>query len=128
MKANLNMMSRVVESTMTSRLRDFVRMNPPIFLASKVNTDLQEFLDEVYKFLSATGVTYREKPELASFQLRNVSQISYTQWKDNRPEELCPIVWEEFKEDFLGKYFLNEKKEVKVVAFINLKQGNISVE
>ena len=74
------------------------------------------------------GVTCREKAELALYKLRDVSKIWYTQWKDNRPEELCPIVWEEFKEDFLGKYFLNEKKEVKVVAFINLKQGNISVE
>ncbi|TMW97372.1 hypothetical protein EJD97_005671, partial [Solanum chilense] len=35
----------VVETTMTSRLRDFVRMNPPIFLGSKVGEDPQEFLD-----------------------------------------------------------------------------------
>ena len=26
----------IIESIMTSRLRDFVRMNPPIFLGSKV--------------------------------------------------------------------------------------------
>ena len=30
----------VVESIMTSRLRDFVKMNPPIFLRSKVREDL----------------------------------------------------------------------------------------
>ena len=35
MKANLNMIPRVVESTMTSRLRDFVRMNPPSLLSLK---------------------------------------------------------------------------------------------
>ncbi|TMX05787.1 hypothetical protein EJD97_024853 [Solanum chilense] len=29
----------VVEKTMTSRLRDFVRMNPPIFLGFKVGED-----------------------------------------------------------------------------------------
>ena len=29
----------VVESTMTSILRDFVRMNPPIFLGSNVGED-----------------------------------------------------------------------------------------
>ena len=75
MQANLNMMPRVVESTMTSRLRDFVRMNPPIFLGSKVNEYPQEFLDGVYKVFSATGVTSREKAELASYQLRDVSQI-----------------------------------------------------
>ena len=35
----------VLESTMTSRLRDFVRMNPPIFLGSKVGEYPQELLD-----------------------------------------------------------------------------------
>lgn len=28
-----------LESTMTSRLRDFMRMNPPIFVGSKVGED-----------------------------------------------------------------------------------------
>ena len=43
------------ESTITSRLRDFVRMNPPIFLGSKVGEDPQEFIDGFYKVLSAMG-------------------------------------------------------------------------
>ena len=41
----------VVESTMTSRLKDFVRINPPIFLCSKVGEDPQEIIDEVYKIV-----------------------------------------------------------------------------
>ena len=63
---------------MNSRLRDFVRMNPPIILVSKVGEDPQEFLDGVYKVLSAMGVTSREKEDLDSYQLRDVSQIWYT--------------------------------------------------
>ena len=49
MQANLSIVPRAnkVESTMTSRLRDFVRMNPRIFLVSKVGEDPQEFIDEV---------------------------------------------------------------------------------
>ncbi|TMX01579.1 hypothetical protein EJD97_024244 [Solanum chilense] len=38
-----------LESTMTSRRRDFVRMNPPLFLGSKMEENPQEFLDGVYK-------------------------------------------------------------------------------
>ena len=79
MQANLNMMPRVVESIMTSRLRDFMRINPPIVLVSKLNEDPREFLYGVYKFLSSIGVTSREKAELASYQLTDVSQIWYTQ-------------------------------------------------
>ena len=52
---------------MTSRLRDFVRMSPPIFLVFKVGEDPQEFIDEMYKIVYAMGVTSREKAELASY-------------------------------------------------------------
>ena len=112
---------------MTSRLRDFMRMSPPIFLGSKVGEDPQEFLDGVYKLLSALGVTSSEKMKLDLYQLREVAQVWYTKWKDNRTVELGPIQWEEFKEAFLGMYFPRERREIKVEEFINLKQANMSV-
>ena len=74
------------------------------------------------------GVTSRKKAELVSYQLIDVSQIWYTQWKDNRPEESGPIEWEEFKEAFLGKYFHREKMEVKVEEFININKGHMNVK
>ena len=45
----------VLESTKTSIWRDFVRINPPISLGSKVGEDPQEFPDGVYKMLSDMG-------------------------------------------------------------------------
>ena len=42
--------------------------------------------------------------------------------------ESGPIEWEEFKDAFLEEYFSRERREVKVEKFINLKQGNISIE
>ena len=68
----------VMKSTMTSRFKDFVKLNPPIFLISKVREDIKDFLDGVYKVLSAIRVTSRKKVELESYQLRDVSQIRYT--------------------------------------------------
>ena len=68
----------VLERTMTSRLRDFVRMNPHMFLGYKVGEDPQEFLDGVYKVLSDMGVTSRKNTKLDSYQLRDVSKIWYT--------------------------------------------------
>ena len=60
---NLSMAPRenVVESTLTSRLRDFISINPPIFLVSKVGEDPQEFIDEVYKIVHGIGITSRIK-------------------------------------------------------------------
>ena len=80
------------------------------------------------KIVDAMGVSSREKAELASYQLKEVAQIWYTQWMANRPEEAGPIEWEGFKEAFLGKYFPLEKRECKIEEFINLRQGNMSVE
>ena len=60
----------VLESTMTSILRDFMRMNLLIFVGSKVGEDPQEFLHGVYKVLSSTRVTSKEKAELASYQFK----------------------------------------------------------
>ena len=92
-QVNLSMETRVnvVESTMIYILRDFVRMNPPIFLVSKVGEDPQEIIDEGYIKVHAMGVTSREIKMLSSYQLRAVSQVWYTQWIYNRPKESCPI-------------------------------------
>ncbi|WMV24766.1 hypothetical protein MTR67_018151 [Solanum verrucosum] len=93
------------ESTVGSRLIDFVRMNPLIVLGSRIGEDPQGFLDEIHKIVDAMGVSSGKKEELASYQLKDVAQIRYTQWNANRPEEAGPIEWEDFKKSFLGKYF-----------------------
>ena len=69
-QVNLSMVFRinVVESIILSRLRDFLRMHPPISLGSMVGAYPQEFLDGVYKVLSAMRVISREKMKLASYQ------------------------------------------------------------
>ncbi|WMV13521.1 hypothetical protein MTR67_006906 [Solanum verrucosum] len=66
---------KAIGSTVASILRDFVRMNPPIFLGSRKGEDTQEFWDGVYKIVGAMGVTSREKAELASYKLKEVAQV-----------------------------------------------------
>ncbi|XP_049391309.1 uncharacterized protein LOC125855610 [Solanum stenotomum] len=127
-QANKDVGPRLNESTLASRRRDFVWMNPPIFLSSRIGEDPQELLDEIYKIVDPMGVSSREKVELASDQLKEVPQIWFTLWKANRPVEAGPIEWDEFKRTFLSKYFPREKRQVKIEEFINLSQGNMNVE
>ena len=68
-------------STLTSRICDLMRMNPPTFHGTKVYEYPQGFIDDVY----ATYVTPREKAELADYQVKDVAQVWFEKWRDKRP-------------------------------------------
>ena len=61
-------------------------------------------------------MTSREKAQLCSYQLREVAQVWYTQWKDNRTIESGSIEWEEFKKVFLETVFLGVFLELQYVV------------
>ena len=77
--------------------------------------------------LTIIGVSSIEKAELAAYQLKDVSQFWFEQWKDSRPLRAGPIEWETFKLGFLNRLFPRELREDKLEDFINLKQGSLSV-
>ena len=114
-------------TTMASRLSDFTRMNPPAFYGSKVDEDPQEFNYEVSKILLSMVQSTNEKAEFATYQLEEVAQVWFVQWKVNRPLRGGPLTWEIFKKAFLDQFFSLDMKEVKVVEFINLLQGGINI-
>ena len=73
------------------------------------------------------GLSTSEKAELATYQLKDVAQTWFVQWRDNRPLRGGPLTWEIFKTTFLDRFFPRELKEEKVVEFINLRQRVRSV-
>ncbi|XP_049358413.1 uncharacterized protein LOC125823000 [Solanum verrucosum] len=87
--------------TTTSRIRDFTRMNPYMFYGSKVDEDPQGFIDEMFKVLDAVGVSPQEKVELAAYQLKDLAQVWYEQWKDESPVRASPVDYGLFKSTFL---------------------------
>ena len=107
-------------TTMASHLRDFTQMNAPTLYGFKVDEDPQEFIDEVYKILYAMGVSSIVKVELATYQLKDLYQTWYVQWRDNRPLRGGLVTWEIMKKAFLHCLFPRDMKEAKVVEFINL--------
>ena len=64
---------------MARHLRDFTRMNPPMYFGSKVDEYPQDFHDEVYKILFYMGVITTEKAKLAAYQLEDVAHTCYNQ-------------------------------------------------
>ena len=102
-------------------------MNPRTFYRSMVEEDPQEFIDKVYMILLVMGLSTSEKAEMATYQLKDVSQAWFMQLRDNSPFRGVPFVWEIFKKAFLDRFFPREMREAKLVDFINLHQGGISV-
>ena len=55
-----------------------------MYFGSNGDEDPQNFLDEVYIILFSMGVSTTEKAELAAYQLNDVAQTWYNQWKDSK--------------------------------------------
>ena len=51
----------------------------------------------------------------------------FVQWRDNRPLRGGPLTWEIFKKAFLDRFFPREIREAKLLEFINLRLGGMSV-
>lgn len=51
----------------------------------------------------------------------------YDKWVIERGKDFSPIVSEEFKSSFIDQFFPLKLREVKILEFINLHQGNMSV-
>lgn len=54
------------------RVKDFTRMNPMEFHESKVDKDLQEFIEEIH-IVDIIGVTSVERVDFTAYQLETVS-------------------------------------------------------
>ena len=79
---NLGVGSQPNASTLASRIKYFMRMNPPTFHGTNVDENPQGFINEVFMVVDPTGVTSREKSKLAAYQLNNVAQVWFEQWRD----------------------------------------------
>ena len=56
-------------------------------------------------------VTGNYQVELASFQLKYVAHVWFTQWKEKKGANAAPITWDCFSDTFLDKFFPTELRE-----------------
>ncbi|XP_047263628.1 uncharacterized protein LOC124896136 [Capsicum annuum] len=93
-------MGSVYVTSKVTRVGQFMRMNPPKFFGAKVKEDPQGFIDEIEKIFK----------------------------EDAKGHNAEPIVWDEFVEAFLDRFFPMELREAKEKEFINVKQGKMSIQ
>ncbi|MDV3181220.1 MAG: hypothetical protein Q8830_03340 [Candidatus Phytoplasma australasiaticum] len=76
--------------------------------------------------MNIIGVGPNEKTELVAYQFKEVAQIWYEQSKGEKGNSYV-VLWEELKLAFLNRFFPLKLMEEKLVEFMNLKQGAMSV-
>ena len=59
------------------------------------------------------GLSTNEKAELSTYQLKDVAQAWYVQWRYNRSLRGGMVTLEVFKKAFLDKLLFREKRESK---------------
>ncbi|KAK4717816.1 hypothetical protein R3W88_016154 [Solanum pinnatisectum] len=87
----------------TSRIWEFLRMNPPSFTGSSTTEDPKNFVEELQKV------------------------IWFDQWKKSSAEDAPILSWVVFESAFLRRFFPHELKEAKVREFLSFKQDSLSV-
>ncbi|KAH0672886.1 hypothetical protein KY284_023973 [Solanum tuberosum] len=97
----------------TSRVREFLRMNPPSFTSSSVIEETKKFIEELQKVFEIMHVADAERVELAAYQMKGVAIIWFDQWKKNQAEGALLVSWVMFEEAFLGRFFPRELREAK---------------
>uniref|UniRef100_M0ZUZ3 Retrotransposon gag protein n=1 Tax=Solanum tuberosum TaxID=4113 RepID=M0ZUZ3_SOLTU len=88
-------------------------MNPPCFTGSSTTEDPENFIEELKKVFEVMHVADTERVELAAYQLKNVAQTWFDQWKEGRAENAPFASLACFEEAFLGHFFPRELKEDK---------------
>ena len=74
------------------------------------------------------GVSSKEKVEVAAYQPKDIAQVWYGQWKDERQVIEVLINLGYFMTTFLDRFFPLELREIKMQEFINLRQWGVRVK
>ena len=107
---------------MVDRIRDFTRMNPPIFTGSNTSEDHQEFVDKVHKILLSMGATDTKKADLSSYQLKDIAQTWCKMWQDSQVLDGVPVTWELFKTTFLVRLLSREMRGTRLRSLSTLSK------
>ncbi|CAJ2652692.1 unnamed protein product [Trifolium pratense] len=86
-----------------------------------------KWLDEVEIIFEAMGCSEENKTTLGTYALREEAIVWWRNVRLRIGVDGVAIVWETFKREFLRKYFPADVKNKKVIEFMELKQGNLSV-
>ena len=109
-----------------SNLQRFKTYHSSTFTRGGDSMVADHWFQQIEKILEAMEITSDvTKIRLATFQLEGESQVWWDWVKTSRDIEV--MIWEEFHELFMSKYFPSTTRHAKAREFLKLKQGTMTV-
>src|ERR1041385_6720947 len=108
-------------------LRDFMRLNPPLFHQPEQPLDADDWLRDINRQLEFANVSAADYVNFASYFLRGPA----AQWWDTYKGSLAEgtvVTWNDFKATFRARYVPRAIMNRMKAEFRNLVQGNKTVE
>ena len=109
-----------------ANLQRFIAHHPPTFTGGGDLMVANHWFRQVKRMLEAMEITFdATRIRLATFRLESESHIWWDWVRVSRDPET--MTWREFRELFMGKFFLPSSRHAKAREFLELKQENMIV-
>ncbi|KAA0037374.1 gag protease polyprotein [Cucumis melo var. makuwa] len=116
-------------SAEAKHLRDFRKYNPKTFDGSMDNpTKAQMWLTSIETIFRYMKCPEDQKVQCAVFFLEDRGTAWWETAERMLGGDVSKITWERFKENFYAKFFSANVKHAKLQEFLNLEQGDMTVE
>ncbi|GAU44259.1 hypothetical protein TSUD_400050 [Trifolium subterraneum] len=109
------------------RLDRFLKHKPSFFVGGFNPDGAVKWVEEVEIIFDAMECANENKLALGTYVLREYANQWWKNAKLRLGDRGVVITWEMFKREFFDKYFPADVKNKKVVEFMKLEQGNMSV-
>ncbi|KAK2409540.1 cleavage and polyadenylation specificity factor subunit [Trifolium repens] len=110
-----------------SRLERFLKNQPTTFAGGFDPEGAQKWIEDIERIFAAMGCTEEQKVVLGSYMLRDDANYWWKHASLRFGTGGLALTWTMFKREFLNRYFPMDVRNRKVIEFMELKQGNMTV-
>ncbi|XP_056172376.1 uncharacterized protein LOC130139445 [Syzygium oleosum] len=111
-----------------NKVEEFIKLKPPKFHGRGDPETASRWVEELEKTFKVLGCTDEEKVTLAIYQLQDSANDWWNATEGRVFPEGTASTWAVFVENFYEKYFSENAQEKKLMEFMRLRQGQMTVD
>ncbi|XP_030470573.2 uncharacterized protein LOC115688788 [Syzygium oleosum] len=116
------------DRTMHGLVEQFLKLRPPKFAGTGDPEEAESWIDELQKAFELLRCSEEDKVTLAAYQLQGNASYWWKATKEIVFPGNAAVNWNAFVEAFNGKYFSECARDRKMKEFLQLQQGNMTVD